>query len=416
MAMPDVLRLYFGETPTSPTPGYQTARRDAGATRTVTRSTPRTRACHRSGGPSRASTGACTDWSSTRRRRSSSPPPASRRCTWPSAGPRSTPETSRSSSRPPGPTAPRSSRLANATPRSAPPADRSGTAVMRSTSTRSNPRSRPARVCSFYTSPSNPLGWNGHRGGAAKACWPSAREHGLWLIADEVYERLFYRASERPGDPRRPRSCASATREDAVLVVHRVVLEERTCMTGWRVGWFVCPSEFGPRARRTAERVRHLTRGDVLPEGRRGRDCGRRGLGARPLLADLRAKRDLCLDRAFERYPALHHADPDGRLLSLPADRRSFEDSFEFCRRLLIEEPRRPCSGRCLRRGRRRLGPALLRGRALRSRNRSRAHLALPLTACFQAVSKRTRRLSSGVSLMWSFEKDAAECVSTVRA
>jgi aspartate/methionine/tyrosine aminotransferase len=41
----------------------------------------------------------------------------------------------------------------------------------------------------LYTSPSNPLGWVANEE-EQEGLLEFARNHGLWLMADEVYERL----------------------------------------------------------------------------------------------------------------------------------------------------------------------------------------------------------------------------------
>ena len=51
----------------------------------------------------------------------------------------------------------------------------------------------------LYTSPSNPLGWVASEE-EQQALLGFARRHGLWLMADEVYDRLYY-AGRGLGDP-----------------------------------------------------------------------------------------------------------------------------------------------------------------------------------------------------------------------
>jgi aspartate/methionine/tyrosine aminotransferase len=69
----------------------------------------------------------------------------------------------------------------------------------------------------LYTSPSNPLGWVA-TDADQQGLLDFARRHDLWLIADEVYDRLFYTGG-RLGEPA-PSILKKATREDAVLVIH----------------------------------------------------------------------------------------------------------------------------------------------------------------------------------------------------
>ena len=51
----------------------------------------------------------------------------------------------------------------------------------------------------LYTSPSNPLGWVATEE-EQRGLLDFARRHGLWLLADEVYDRLYY-AGARLGEP-----------------------------------------------------------------------------------------------------------------------------------------------------------------------------------------------------------------------
>ncbi len=49
----------------------------------------------------------------------------------------------------------------------------------------------------LYTSPSNPLGWVATQA-EQQALLDFCRRHGLWLLADEVYERLYYQGEVAP--------------------------------------------------------------------------------------------------------------------------------------------------------------------------------------------------------------------------
>ncbi len=68
------------------------------------------------------------------------------------------------------------------------------------------------------TSPSNPLGWVATVDEQAQLL-DFTRRHSLWLLADEVYERLWY-GGTWPGEPA-PSILRLATRDDAVIVTSR---------------------------------------------------------------------------------------------------------------------------------------------------------------------------------------------------
>jgi aspartate/methionine/tyrosine aminotransferase len=180
----------------------------------------------------------------------------------------------------------------------------------------------------LYTSPSNPLGWTATEE-EQRRLLAFVRTHGLWLIADEVYERLNYRA-DVPGDPA-PSILRLATRDDAVVVIGS--FSKTYCMTGWRVGWLVCPAPFGRRvgplnefvvshAATFAQRAAEV----ALAEGEPF---------VRDLVTGLRQKRDLCL-AALRELPGVTVPDPEGAFYLFPRV-DGLDDSFEFCRRLLLE-------------------------------------------------------------------------------
>jgi len=87
----------------------------------------------------------------------------------------------------------------------------------------------------YLNSPNNPTGWTiepeGLHGIAAHC-----RRHGIWLISDDVYERLSF----RPGRPLAPSVLPFADAEDRVISVNS--FSKAWCMTGWRIGWIVAPA------------------------------------------------------------------------------------------------------------------------------------------------------------------------------
>jgi aspartate aminotransferase len=86
----------------------------------------------------------------------------------------------------------------------------------------------------FVNSPSNPTGWMMSEE-EARQLLDFTRRHGLWLIADEVYARVVYdrRAATSFLDIIEP--------EDRAVVINS--FSKAWTMTGWRLGWLVCPPE-----------------------------------------------------------------------------------------------------------------------------------------------------------------------------
>jgi aspartate/methionine/tyrosine aminotransferase len=180
----------------------------------------------------------------------------------------------------------------------------------------------------LYTSPSNPLGWTATEEEQDRLL-AFAREHGLWLIADEVYERLYYRAGQ-PGEPA-PSILRKATRDDAVVVVQS--FSKAYCMTGWRVGWLVVPSEFGGRAGPLNEFV--VSHAATFAQKAAEAALAEGEPFVRTMVGELRQKRDLCL-AALRGIPGVTVPDPDGAFYLFPRI-DGLDDSFELCRRLLVE-------------------------------------------------------------------------------
>jgi aspartate aminotransferase len=85
----------------------------------------------------------------------------------------------------------------------------------------------------LFVSPSNPTGAVYTPEQVAEiGAW--ATEHGLWVIADEIYQNLVY-------DGVRAESIAEHMPADRVILVNGVA--KSYAMTGWRLGWMVGPAD-----------------------------------------------------------------------------------------------------------------------------------------------------------------------------
>ncbi len=179
-----------------------------------------------------------------------------------------------------------------------------------------------------YTSPSNPLGWvateNEQRG-----LLEFARRHGLWLLADEVYDRLYY-AAPHLGDPV-PSILRLAAREDAVIVVQS--FSKTYCMTGWRVGWLVARRDLSAKATQLNEFIISHAPSFAQKAGETALSSGEEELVR--MLERLEQNRDLCLD-ALRSMPGVTVPSPDGAFYLFPRV-EGMSDSFAFCRQLLEE-------------------------------------------------------------------------------
>jgi aspartate/methionine/tyrosine aminotransferase len=90
----------------------------------------------------------------------------------------------------------------------------------------------------LINSPNNPTGWTMPRS-QQQVVIDHCRKHGIWLLADDVYERLVYDA------PAGTRTCAPSFLDIADTnerVVSTNSFSKSWLMTGWRLGWMQVPS------------------------------------------------------------------------------------------------------------------------------------------------------------------------------
>ena len=113
----------------------------------------------------------------------------------------------------------------------------------------------PATRVLLLNAPNNPTGWTLTRD-EQRAILAHCRRTGTWIVADEVYERLYFDApatapsfsaaghqavpgSAEAGALAAPSFLDIAGDDDRLLVVHS--FSKSFLMTGWRLGWLVLP-------------------------------------------------------------------------------------------------------------------------------------------------------------------------------
>jgi aspartate/methionine/tyrosine aminotransferase len=87
----------------------------------------------------------------------------------------------------------------------------------------------------LVNAPNNPTGWTLERA-EQQALLEHCRRTGTWTVADEVYERVYFRDGSRCA----PSFLDIATPDDRLVVVHS--FSKSFLMTGWRLGWMVAPA------------------------------------------------------------------------------------------------------------------------------------------------------------------------------
>ncbi|RYF69531.1 MAG: pyridoxal phosphate-dependent aminotransferase [Comamonadaceae bacterium] len=95
--------------------------------------------------------------------------------------------------------------------------------------------------------PNNPTGWT-LSAEEQRRILAHCRTTGTWILADEVYERLYYEPT--------PNGCAPsfldiAESQDRLVVVQS--FSKSFLMTGWRLGWLVMPPSLTPHMGKLVE-------------------------------------------------------------------------------------------------------------------------------------------------------------------
>ena len=185
---------------------------------------------------------------------------------------------------------------------------------------------RPGTRMVMINSPNNPTGWTLTRA-EQQAILGHCRRHGIWLVADDVYERLYYRDDA----PAAPSFLDLAAPEERVIAINS--FSKSWLMTGWRLGWMVAPSALMPDLGKLIEYntscspafVQHaglaaITRGETTVAHTRAR---------------FHAARDF-LVRELEQLPRIEVAAPAVAMYAFfKVD--GLTDSLAFCKRLVHE-------------------------------------------------------------------------------
>ena len=96
----------------------------------------------------------------------------------------------------------------------------------------------PGTRALIVNSPNNPTGWTLDRETQATIL-AHCREHGIWIVADDVYERLYY-----AGGACAPSFLDLADGGDRLVSTNS--FSKAWLMTGWRLGWIVAPPALMP--------------------------------------------------------------------------------------------------------------------------------------------------------------------------
>jgi len=186
----------------------------------------------------------------------------------------------------------------------------------------------PGTRAVLINSPNNPTGWTIARADQA-AILEHCRKHGIWIIADDVYERLYY-------DAPAALACAPSFLDlgDAGdRIVSTNSFSKAWLMTGWRLGWIVAPDALLPDLGKLIEYNTSCSPTFVQRAAVVAINAGEPTIAQ--TLERYRAARDFLIT-ALNAIPGVSAAAPKGAMYIFFRV-AGVTDSLEFCKRLVRE-------------------------------------------------------------------------------
>jgi aspartate/methionine/tyrosine aminotransferase len=182
----------------------------------------------------------------------------------------------------------------------------------------------------MINSPNNPTGWTIDRE-SQQAILDHCRKLGIWIMADDAYERLYFGNGTDEWEPVAPSFLDIATPDDRVVATN--TFSKSWLMTGWRLGWIVAPVELTEDFGTLIEYNTSCAPGFVQRAGlvavREGEPVIAR------TVARYRKARDFLVER-LNRIDGIEAALPSGAMyVFFKVD--GLDDSFDLCKRLVLE-------------------------------------------------------------------------------
>ncbi len=177
----------------------------------------------------------------------------------------------------------------------------------------------------IVNSPNNPTGWTLTRDEQA-AILERCRAHGIWIIADDAYERLYYPDATAAAAPS---FLDLAHGEERVISTN--TFSKSWLMTGWRLGWIVAPTGLMHDLAKLIEYNTSCTPGFVQRAGLAAVTQGE------PVVARTRqrfAQAQRFLVEGLGALPGVQASEASGAMYTFfRVD--GMRDSLDFCKRLV---------------------------------------------------------------------------------
>jgi len=184
---------------------------------------------------------------------------------------------------------------------------------------------RPGTRVLYLNSPNNPTGWTISRA-EQEAILAHCRRHGIWIFADDAYERLYFGAGGVA-----PSFLDVMQDDDRIISTN--TFSKSWLMTGWRLGWLVVPPSVAADLGKLIEYNTSCTPIFVQRAGIAA-VTGGEAVIARSLQR-FRSARDLLVGE-LRKLPKVQVALPDGTMYVFLRI-EGMTDSLAFCKRLVRE-------------------------------------------------------------------------------
>ena len=176
----------------------------------------------------------------------------------------------------------------------------------------------------YINSPNNPTGWTIDRE-TQNAILEHCRGHGIWIVGDDAYERLYYGSGAAPSF-----LDISDTRD---RVVSTNTFSKSWLMTGWRLGWIAAPKELVANLATLLEYNTSCAPGFVQRAGIIAIEQGE-PVVARTLMR-LRKAREF-LTAGLREIPGIETTLPPGAMYAF-FKIHGLTDSLAFCKKLVSD-------------------------------------------------------------------------------
>jgi len=187
----------------------------------------------------------------------------------------------------------------------------------------------PGTRAVLINSPNNPTGWT-LRQDDQQAILAHCRKLGIWIVADDVYERLHY-GEDADAASVAPSFLDIAARDDRLVSTNS--FSKAWLMTGWRLGWIVAPDELMPDLGKLIEYNTSCSPVFVQRAGVAAITQGEPTVAH--TLRRFRRARDF-LTAQLNRIPGVEAPPPSGAMYAFFRV-AGVADSLDFCKRLVRE-------------------------------------------------------------------------------